>query len=102
MYKTQILPLAQKDIKEAAVWYNQKQKGLGLRFTQELRKKVHLIAKSPFASPIRYSHVRTTVLNVFPYMIHYVIDESTYTVIIIAVLHTSRNPRLWKERDKKH
>lgn len=29
MYKSIILPLAKQDIKEAALWYNNKQKGLG-------------------------------------------------------------------------
>jgi hypothetical protein len=35
MYKLLILPLAKNDIKEAAIWYNSRQKGLGKR----LRKK---------------------------------------------------------------
>ena len=34
MYKAVILPLAKLDIKEAAKWYNDKQSGLGKRFTR--------------------------------------------------------------------
>jgi hypothetical protein len=33
MYSVIMLPLAKQDIKEAALWYNKKQKGLGKRFT---------------------------------------------------------------------
>ncbi|GAF04797.1 type II toxin-antitoxin system RelE/ParE family toxin [Saccharicrinis fermentans] len=98
MYKSIILPLAKEDIREAAKWYNKQQKGLGKSFTAEVRENVHFIRQNPKASNIRYKNVRTAVLNVFPFMIHYTIDEKDKTVIISAVLHTSRNPELWKNR----
>ncbi len=71
MYKSLILPLAQQDIKEAAQWYNKQQKGHGKRFTGQVREKVNFIRQNPKASNVRYNCVRTTVLNVFPFMIHY-------------------------------
>ncbi len=98
MYKSLILPLAKEDIREAAKWYNKQQKGLGKRFTAEVRENVHFIRQNPKASNVRYKNVRTTVLNVFPFMIHYTIDEKNKTIIVSAVLHTSRNPELWKNR----
>lgn len=98
MYKSIILPLAKEDIREAAMWYNKQQKGLGIRFTAEVRENVHFIRQNPKASNIRYNSVRTTVLNAFPFMIHYTIDEKNKTIIVSAVLHTSRNPELWKNR----
>jgi hypothetical protein len=42
--------------------------------------------------------VRTAVLNVFPFMVHFTIEEKNKTIIVSAVLHTSRNPELWKNR----
>jgi hypothetical protein len=42
--------------------------------------------------------IRTAVLNVFPFMIHYSIDEPRKTIIVAAVLHTSRDPEAWKSR----
>lgn len=98
MYKSRILPLAKEDIREAAIWYNKQQNGLGKRFTAEVRENVHFIRQNPEASNIRYENVRTTVLNVFPFMVHYTIDEQDKTIIVSAVLHTSRNPELWKNR----
>lgn len=98
MYKSVILPLAKEDIREAAIWYNKQQNGLGKRFTAEVREKVHFIRQNPKASNIRYNSVRTAVLNIFPFMVHYTIDEASSAVIISAVLHTSRNPKLWKDR----
>ena len=98
MYKSTILPLAKEDIREAAIWYNKQQKGLGTRFINEVRENVHFVRQNTKASNIRYKNVRTTVLNVFPFMIHYTIDEKNKTIIVSAVLHTSRNPEFWKNR----
>jgi len=98
MYKAIILPLAKEDIKEVALWYNKQQDGLGKRFTAEVRKKVHFIRQNPNTINIRYNNIRTTVLDVFPFMVHYTVDEDKKIIIISAVLHTSRNPDLWKKR----
>lgn len=98
MYKSLILPHAKEDIREAAQWYNKQQNGLGKRYTTEVRKKVHLIRQNPKASIIRYKNVRTSVLNVFPFMVHYTINEKNKTIIVSAVLHTSRDTKLWKSR----
>jgi plasmid stabilization system protein ParE len=98
MYKSIILPLAKEDIREAAKWYNKQQNGLGKRFTAEVREKVHFIRQNPQASNIRYKNVRITVLNMFPFMLHFTIEEKNKTIIVSAVLHTSRNPELWKNR----
>ena len=98
MYNSIILPFAKEDIREAAKWYNKQQKELGKRFTAEVRENVHFIRQNPKASNIRYKNVRTKVLNIFPFMVHYTIDEKNKTIIVSAVLHTSRNPELWKNR----
>ena len=98
MYKSVLLPLAKSDILEAAQWYSQRQTGLGKRFTEQVRKTVSFIRKNPTAVAIRYDNTRTAVLEVFPYMIHFTIDEAQKLIIISAVLSTSRDPKLWKER----
>ncbi len=91
MHKSIILPLAKENIREAALWYSNCQEGLGKRFTAEVREKVNFIRQNPKASNVRYDGVRTAVLNVFPFMVHFTIDEKNKTIIISAVLHTSRD-----------
>lgn len=98
MHKSIILPLAKEDIREAARWYNKQSPGLGKRFTAEVRESVQFIRQTPTACNIRYDKVRTAVLRVFPFMIHYTIDKASKTVVISAVLHTSRDPNEWKKR----
>jgi plasmid stabilization system protein ParE len=100
MYKAIILNFAKEDIREAAIWYNKHQDNLGKRFTTEVRSKVNFIRQNPRSSNIRYDGVRTAVLNVFPFMIHYLVDEKNKTIIISAVLHTSRDPKIWDERSQ--
>lgn len=98
MYHSVILPLAKDDIQDAALWYNKQSPGLGRRFSNEVREIVVFIRQNPTAYTIRYDQVRTAVLKVFPFMLHYTIDENKKTVIITAVLHTSRDPKEWEKR----
>jgi len=98
MYKSIILPQAKEDIRAAAKWYAKRQDGLGKRFAEEVREKVHFLSQNPLTSNFRYDCVRTAVLNIFPFMVHYTFDENRKAIIISAVLHTSRNPDLWMNR----
>jgi len=98
MYKSIILPLAKEDIRDAARWYNKQSPGLGRKLTKEVRDIVLYIKQNPQACSIRYNEVRTAVLKVFPFMVHYTIDESNKTLIITAVLHTSQDPKMWQKR----
>jgi plasmid stabilization system protein ParE len=98
MYKAIILPLARQDIKEAAKWYNERQRGLGKRFTQHVRQKVKYVCQNPNAVAVRYDDTRTVVLDTFPYMIHFTVDHENNLIIISAVLSTHRDSETWKER----
>ena len=96
MYQVNILPAAKLDISAAANWYNSKQHDLGKQFVQEIRSKTLLIKHNPKIYPVRYKNIRTTVLDVFPFMIHYTFDESNKTILIVGVFHTSLNPDRWR------
>jgi len=98
MYKSIILPSAKREIREAAKWYNNRQKGLGKKFTAQVRKKLTHIKQNPFAYSIRKGKTRTAVLHVFPFMVHFTIEEN-HTVVIASVLHTSRSPIIWPDME---
>jgi plasmid stabilization system protein ParE len=95
VYKSIVLYQAKEDIRKAAEWYNERQIGLGKRFISEVRNKVYYIRQNPKISGVRYNNVRTAILSDFPFMIHYTIDENIKAILIVAVLHTSRDPGLW-------
>ncbi len=98
MYHPVLLPLAKQDIKDAAHWYNSKQKGLGKRFTTSVREKVKYICQNPKAIAIRYQKTRCVLLDGFPFMIHYTVEEEKKKVIVSAVFHTSQNSDNWINR----
>ena len=98
MYKAIIVPLAKEDIRSTAKWYNQQQKGLGIRFTKEVRKKVAHICKNPENIATRYKDVKTAIVDVFPYMIHFVVVEENKTIVISAVFAMAQSPQNWQTR----
>ncbi len=100
MYKLVILPSAKQDIKEAAKWYNSRQAGLGKRFTSQVREKINFLKRNPHSIANRYDDVRTAVVEVFPFMVHYTVEEHNKLIIISAVFHTSLNPDIWEFRAK--
>ena len=98
MYKPVLLPLAKQDIKDAALWYNSQQRGLGKRFIHVARRKVNYICRNPKSISIRYGNTRCALLEKFPFMLHFTLDDIRKEVIITAVFHTSQNPDSWKNR----
>lgn len=98
MYKAHVLRSVRKDIREAALWYNEQLPGLGRRFTHFTRKKIELICENPHLYTIRYAEMRTAILPVFPFMIHFKIDEKRRVVAIVGVFHTSLDPEKWRSR----
>lgn len=96
--KKQVAEIVKQDLKEAAFWYENAKKGLGLLFLKKINQKVNQIAKNPLAYQIRYANIRVAFTSTFPYGIHYVYNEFENRVIILAVFHTAVNPNTWKDR----
>jgi toxin ParE1/3/4 len=97
-YTLIIKPLAQVDIEEAALWYEDKSIGLGSVFLQEMEDKLLIIEQNPNLFEIKYKSVHQAFLYRFPFSIHYIIDREI--IFVIAILHTNRNPQMIEERNK--
>lgn len=95
-FKVIIFAEANTDIREAATWYDEQQKGLGKRFIQAVKKEITIIRQNPLLYNIRYDNVRTALIETFPYLIHF--DVNNHTIFIKAIYHTSRNNDIWMER----
>jgi len=61
------LTLAQQEIDEAVVWFDERQQGKGLEFLDELDFVVRLIKAYPFASPEIRPEIRRCLFVRFPY-----------------------------------
>jgi hypothetical protein len=88
---------SQQDIKEIALWYGGKQSELAKNFTIAIKKEVTIIHKNPFLYKIRYDDVRIAITETFPDSIHFTVYQTT--IVIKAVYHTSRNSKIWVNRD---
>jgi len=99
-FKTVILLTAKEDLQKAAKWYNQTQPGLGIELVTGLRERLSELRTNPFICQIRYSEVHTALVEQFPYMIHYSVDQQNKTIVVISILHTSQDPKMWNDRLK--
>lgn len=97
-FKVTLLPDAYLDIKEIIDWYNSKQSGLGKSFYLSLKAKIRSISLAPFSFQISYKESRRAMIDSFPYQIHFRVNELERVVVIYSVTHTSRTPRIWKEK----
>lgn len=97
-YKILIDIDALEDIQNATDWYNTASKGLGTRFQKQVKTQINTLSKNPLAYGIRYSLVRGMLIKKFPFLVHFTVDQKKRIVKIFAVLHTSRNPEIWKTK----
>jgi len=94
MTRTVILhPRAERDIKTAYVWYESRQPGLGKEFLTSVRQKLESIQTFPESAAIIHKNIRRAVVPRFPYLVFYLIEQTR--IMVLAVLHTSRNPAIW-------
>lgn len=99
-YTIKINKNALKDIQAATDWYNIQSSGLGTRFQNKVKVHINSLKSSPLLYRVRYSDVCCLLIDKFPFLIHYTVNESINLVEIFAVIHTSRNPKIWEIKRK--
>jgi len=87
---------AELDLSEAAIWYQQQQRGLGHEFLDEVFELSQSIKDHPFAYPVVHREVRRALTHRFPFGIFFRVEEEI--IVIFAIMHASRDPSRWKER----
>jgi plasmid stabilization system protein ParE len=91
-----INPLAEEDLEEAKVWYEEQRDGLGDVLVDCVHQALEQVQQFPGASPIVFLDLRRKLVRRFPYGIYYRVDDDQITVV--AVYHGKRDPRGWQER----
>jgi len=97
-YSVKISPEAREDLQDILGYYKKQKDGLNVRFFKMLVNAIRALSKAPFLFQVRYKNIRQAPIKKFPFWLHYIVDGDRELVIIIAVLHSSRNPHNWKER----
>ena len=87
---------AEDDIRTVLRWYETQNPTLGDQFLFELRRTLEQIGQFPESSPVVRKNVRRALVRRFPYLVFYVAESTR--VVILAVLHNSRDPAVWPKR----
>jgi plasmid stabilization system protein ParE len=91
-----VRPEAEADITDAAIWYHNKQPGLGHEFLAAVESAIARAAENPFRFPClrRRPEVRRVLTDRFPYRVFFIRRDDA--VIVFRVLHGARRDREWK------
>lgn len=95
-YRIEFRPEAFADVAEAFSYYESQRRGLGEDFESELDRTLDLVAEMARAGPEVYRQLRRVFLHRFPFAIYYRLGGQL--VEVRGVIHTSRDPGVWKGR----
>lgn len=96
-----ILPEAEEELYQAALWYEDREQGVGLRFLSaydQARRRIEERAdRLPHLETLPPGrNIRRTFLHRFPFMV--VVELFADEVVILAVAHSSQKPNYWSWR----
>lgn len=91
-----VRPLAEADLEDAARWYDAERAGLSARFLSDVDRTFSRIAERPLQFPLVAGDVRRALLQTFPYAVYF--RPSDDAIVVVAVLHLRRNPKVWRGR----
>jgi toxin ParE1/3/4 len=89
-------PDAEKELEEAAKFYDSRLLGLGRDFVLEVRNTLALIEQFPLASSKISPNIRKFAVKRFPFNVLYALDDEV--IFIVAIMHHRRKPGYWKTR----
>ncbi len=93
MYTLILLEEAKKEWLDASIYYELKQKGLGLRFTKAVEEHIDIITQTPKHYKKFKKDYREMLIKHFPFLIIYRIDETKKKIVIVSIFHAKRNPK---------
>ena len=86
------------DLAAAKLWYEEQHDGLGARFLAEVDATFRRIEANPMAFGYVRGKLRRALVQRFPFGVFYVLTEQN--IVVVAVLHAARDPRLWGKRQR--
>jgi len=94
--KYEFHPEALEEYRQAALWYAEREAELGLQFIGSVEDAIKRVVDSPTRWRVIDEDVRRCLTRVFPFAILYIIESEF--LLIVAVMHCSREPGYWKQR----
>ena len=97
MPRTTFHPLAERELIDAARYYEQESPGLGTSFLTAVERCERAIVAYPGAGVSIHGEIRRRLLQVFPYALLY--KAGPEGVRILAVMNLRRRPMYWVGRE---
>lgn len=95
-YRIEAAPAVEADVEAAFDWYELEERGLGQDFLEQLRSAYDRILDNPLGYQALRSGIRRGLTRRFPYAVYFSIEGEI--IVIVAVLHTARDPAEWQRR----
>ena len=90
-FNLKLLPRAEFEISNAALWYKFKEEKLEVKFLNDLQEILNRIAQNPFQFQLNNRKFRQAKFTKFPFIVIYkVIDENF--ILIFSIFNTHQNP----------
>ncbi len=89
-------PEAEREIMDAAFWYDGQRSGLGDEFLDAVRAAGQRALEAPGMYQCVHRDMRRVLIPRFPYML--IFQERSDEVIVLGCVHGHRDPRLWQSR----
>jgi toxin ParE1/3/4 len=92
-------PEALEEYRQATIWYAEREQKLALQFVAAVEEAIQRAIDAPMLWRVIDEDIRRCLTHVFPYAILYTIEPDF--VLIVAVMHCSRDPGYWQHRIAK-
>jgi plasmid stabilization system protein ParE len=89
-------PEARIEYFEAIAYYEERQHGLGARFTIEIENTIQRIVNDPYRWQEVEDNIRRCITHTFPYGVLYSVERNR--IFLLAIMHHSREPGYWINR----
>jgi len=89
-------PAALEEYREATQWYAEREQRVALQFVASVEDVIARIVEAPRRWRLVDEDVRRCLTRVFPFGILYTIEDDF--LLIVAIMHFSREPDYWKSR----
>jgi plasmid stabilization system protein ParE len=91
-----LLPPAEEEMTEAALFYEQARPGLGDVFLDDIQRAIDIVREGPNLGEEIDEGFRRMLAHRFPFTVIYAVEANE--IVVVAVAHQSRSPEYWKGR----
>ena len=91
-----LLPPAEEEMTEAAVFYEAARSGLGELYLNDIQRAIDTIRERPHLGVAIAYGFRRALVRRFPFSVIYAVEGED--IVVVAVAHQRRGPDYWRGR----